>query len=60
MITEKEIRIPSVYWENNACAYSVYQALSPSLKGPGDEANQDQGLISQAQTEHTINQEIFV
>ena len=34
-----KIRIPSVYWENNACAHSVYQALSPLLKGPGDEAN---------------------
>ena len=22
-----------------ACAFSVYQALSPPLKGPGDEAN---------------------
>ena len=24
--------------ENNTCAHSVYQALSPSLKRPGDEA----------------------
>ena len=23
---------------NNACAHGVYQALSPPLKGPGDEA----------------------
>ena len=33
-----KIQISSVYWENNACAHSVYQALSPLLKGPGDEA----------------------
>ena len=25
--------------EVGACAYSVYQALSPPLKGPGDEVN---------------------
>ena len=33
----EEIRIPSVYWENRACANSVYQALSssPQKKGLG-------------------------
>ena len=27
-------------YEFPACAHSVYQALSPPLKGPGDEASQ--------------------
>ena len=29
----------SFYEKFDACANSVYQALSPPLKGPGDEAN---------------------
>ena len=38
-----KIRISSVYWENNTCAHSVYQDLSPPLKGPGYEAS---GIIA--------------
>ena len=29
----------SIQSPNGACVNSVYQALSPPLKGPGDEAN---------------------
>ena len=29
------IHIPSVYWENRACAYSVHQALLSTQEGLG-------------------------
>ena len=43
-----KIRIPSVYRENNACANSAYQALSPPLKGPGYEASHAYGAKNSA------------
>ena len=37
-----------------ACAFSVYQALSPPLKGPGDEAYQLFDFIAQTSAEYDI------
>ena len=34
------IRLPHIFLGSpGTCAYSVYQALSPPLEGPGNEAN---------------------
>ena len=43
----------SFYGEFDACANSVYQALSPPLKGPGDEASFHQGINRLASFHYT-------